>query len=320
MADSMPTFWRTGCAATLGAVLVLLVSAGPGMAGQLPPPPPLPTTGTGTQAPPPAQAAPPPATPTAPANPVPDPTAITQAPGGNQPPALPPIDPSGLVKTTTAPGVPGKIDQVIFVGYDLNPTQQQSLNDLSQAAQTAGAQSTALFANASNPDELINAMQSAVGLAANTIPTGGGGAPVLPGIDSTLPVILAAGLLGASSLLVIAIVVVRKRAPSAPVAAHAAGPRVNAGLAITFANGTRATVRITGARTTIGRAPDSTLVLDDSEASAHHAEILVSREGFRLRDAGSSNGTTVNGQGVTDVYISLGDEIGIGTTTLTLTE
>lgn len=235
-------------------------------------------------------------------------------PNAAQPPAVDPNAPQ-------PPGVPGKIDQVVLVGYDLNPTQQKELNDLSQAAQAGGAQSTALFADAANPDQLVNAMQSAIGLASNTIVPPAGGAPVLPGMDANLPVIVASGLLGASVLLLIAIVLVRRPAGGrAAPAVPASDTRVSAGLSIVRPDGGASTFRITGSRTTIGRAPGNTLVIDDGEASGHHAEILVSRDGFRLRDVGSSNGTRVNGQGVTDVFLSLGDEIGIGGTTLTLTE
>ena len=49
---------------------------------------------------------------------------------------------------------------------------------------------------------------------------------------------------------------------------------------------------------TIGRAPDNTLVLSDSKASSHHAEIRFEAQYYNLVDLGSTNGTFVNGQQV----------------------
>jgi putative peptide zinc metalloprotease protein len=89
---------------------------------------------------------------------------------------------------------------------------------------------------------------------------------------------------------------------------------------MTFADGRTTSFRITGTRTTIGRGEDNVLVVRDGETSTHHAEIVASRERFRLRDVGSANGTTVNGQPVTDVDLRVGDEIGIGTVRLTFTQ
>jgi LPXTG-motif cell wall-anchored protein len=152
---------------------------------------------------------------------------------------------------------------------------------------------------------------------------GGGGAPVLPSTGISAPMV-AAGVLGLGALLLLAgiVVLARRRGAAAGGPAAAAPPalRVSAGLSITLASGALLDYRITGPRTTIGRAPDNALVLNDGEMSSHHAEILASRDGFRLRDVGSSNGTTLNGEAVTDAYLGVGDEIGMGTTRLILTE
>jgi pSer/pThr/pTyr-binding forkhead associated (FHA) protein len=71
---------------------------------------------------------------------------------------------------------------------------------------------------------------------------------------------------------------------------------------------------------TFGRGPDNLLVLHDDQGSDRHAEILASPDGFLIRDLGSANGTTVNGQPVTEAYLKIGDDIGIGTTHLTFTD
>ncbi len=156
--------------------------------------------------------------------------------------------------------------------------------------------------------------------AAPAAPTGGGGAPVLPSTTASLPSILLALLALGACLLLGAIIVLSRRRGGATAAVAVPAPKVSAGLSIAYADGSVTAFRITGLRTTIGRAPDNVLVLADGEASAHHAEITASREGFRLRDVGSSNGTTVKGQPAVDVLLGAGDEIGIGSTRLTFTE
>lgn len=47
--------------------------------------------------------------------------------------------------------------------------------------------------------------------------------------------------------------------------------------------------------TTIGRHPQSLIVIEETTASGHHAEILKDEEDYILRDTGSANGTFVNG-------------------------
>jgi DNA-binding winged helix-turn-helix (wHTH) protein len=46
----------------------------------------------------------------------------------------------------------------------------------------------------------------------------------------------------------------------------------------------------------IGRAPDSTLWIDDSSVSRHHARIVIADSGAVLEDMGSKNGTLVRGK------------------------
>lgn len=74
------------------------------------------------------------------------------------------------------------------------------------------------------------------------------------------------------------------------------------------------TYRLSPGVNSIGRDADSTLCLDASSVSRHHAEIIVSEDGAILRDLGSKNGTFRGEHRVRDgVPLADGDEIWIGT-------
>lgn len=72
------------------------------------------------------------------------------------------------------------------------------------------------------------------------------------------------------------------------------------------------TVPLDSAVLTIGRRPDRDLVLDDDSVSRVHAEIRRLGTSFRLIDAGSVNGTVVNGSRVVDHVLDDGDVIRMG--------
>ncbi len=65
----------------------------------------------------------------------------------------------------------------------------------------------------------------------------------------------------------------------------------------------------------IGRLPESTLVLEDPNVSRQHAEIRPSGTGFVLADLGSTNGSKVNGIKVSERVLQDGDELTFGATT-----
>ncbi len=68
---------------------------------------------------------------------------------------------------------------------------------------------------------------------------------------------------------------------------------------------------------TIGRAPDNVIILDDGEISGHHAVLLPSAGGLEVRDAGSRNGTFVNGAQITAPTLARpGDVIRVGQTNI----
>src|SRR6202140_4448127 len=64
--------------------------------------------------------------------------------------------------------------------------------------------------------------------------------------------------------------------------------------------------------TTIGRAPDSDIVVPDVLASRHHAMLVPTPHGVRIRDTNSINGTFVNGERVKDAVLRENDVVTIG--------
>jgi len=66
-------------------------------------------------------------------------------------------------------------------------------------------------------------------------------------------------------------------------------------------------------RTVLGRSPYSTLVVDGSTISRQHAILELRSEGLVVTDAGSRNGTRVNGTLIQDTQrVSHGDVIHLG--------
>jgi pSer/pThr/pTyr-binding forkhead associated (FHA) protein len=73
------------------------------------------------------------------------------------------------------------------------------------------------------------------------------------------------------------------------------------------------------AQVTIGRAPDSTLVIDDDYASSRHARIYPDDDGWIVEDLGSTNGTWVDRTRITSpTVLPPGVPLRIGRTTLQL--
>ncbi len=65
-------------------------------------------------------------------------------------------------------------------------------------------------------------------------------------------------------------------------------------------------------RLTLGRLPECTITFDDTNVSREHAEIVPDGDGYVLRDLGSTNGSTVNGEAVTHRKLSPEDQIVLG--------
>jgi pSer/pThr/pTyr-binding forkhead associated (FHA) protein len=69
---------------------------------------------------------------------------------------------------------------------------------------------------------------------------------------------------------------------------------------------------LTADTTSIGRADNVDVMLDDVTVSRRHAELIRSSEGWVLRDSGSLNGTYVNRTLIDQVVLHAGDEVQIG--------
>jgi len=78
-------------------------------------------------------------------------------------------------------------------------------------------------------------------------------------------------------------------------------------------------VSLTGAPITIGRAADSTVVLDDDYASSRHARLFADNGRWVVEDLGSTNGTYLDRSKVSHpTPVPLGVPIRIGKTVLEL--
>lgn len=76
--------------------------------------------------------------------------------------------------------------------------------------------------------------------------------------------------------------------------------------------GSKSTHELTEEKITVGRAPDNMIRIDDPSVSGRHAQLLLIDERYQLKDLGSTNGTRVNSEPVTDVFLRVGDRIRFG--------
>ena len=76
--------------------------------------------------------------------------------------------------------------------------------------------------------------------------------------------------------------------------------------------GDRRSFSVVRSTTTIGRREDCDLRIPVGDVSRKHCRLVVSADNVRLQDLGSSNGTYVNGQRVSDTFVNAGDTVGVG--------
>ena len=110
-----------------------------------------------------------------------------------------------------------------------------------------------------------------------------------------------------------------RRAYRAPVLAVPTGSLVPSLLVVTAGSLAGTRLRLGGGPVLIGRAEDSTLVLDDDYASTRHARIVSQGHGYAVEDLGSTNGTYLDRSRITaPTPVPVGVPIRIGRTVLEL--
>lgn len=67
-----------------------------------------------------------------------------------------------------------------------------------------------------------------------------------------------------------------------------------------------------GLSTSIGRTPDNQIVVPVREVSRRHAEVVLTENGYVVKDLGSPNGTFVNGERITEHRLQDEDRIAMG--------
>ena len=76
-------------------------------------------------------------------------------------------------------------------------------------------------------------------------------------------------------------------------------------------------VSLEGEQVTLGRAPDSTIIIDDDYASSRHARIYESEGSWVVEDLGSTNGTWIDRSHITTpTVLPVGAPLRIGRSTL----
>ncbi|MEE8106201.1 MAG: FHA domain-containing protein [Planctomycetota bacterium] len=65
-------------------------------------------------------------------------------------------------------------------------------------------------------------------------------------------------------------------------------------------------------RTTFGRKESNTIPINDANVSSYHCEIVRDLNGYTIRDLGSTNGTLVNSEMITEVQLAHGAKVRIG--------
>ena len=83
-------------------------------------------------------------------------------------------------------------------------------------------------------------------------------------------------------------------------------------------SGTRKDIDLTEKVTLIGRRPECDVRIPLLQISRKHCQIVQDQDRTVVRDLGSSNGTFLNGQRITENVINAGDRISVGTTTFTV--
>jgi len=72
------------------------------------------------------------------------------------------------------------------------------------------------------------------------------------------------------------------------------------------------TIVLSGSRVTLGRLPLNTIQVIDRTLSGFHAEFVLEEDHYRLHDRGSTNGTFINGETITDFHLREACKVSFG--------
>jgi hypothetical protein len=84
------------------------------------------------------------------------------------------------------------------------------------------------------------------------------------------------------------------------------------------AGGAPFSFQFVGTAVGVGRGPDNAISLDDPRVSRHHGRFVARRGTLVYVDAGSSNGSYVNGTRQREIALGAGDVVRVGHSTLTI--
>ncbi len=80
------------------------------------------------------------------------------------------------------------------------------------------------------------------------------------------------------------------------------------------AGGPPVTFDLSAALIGIGRASDNDVIVDDDQVSRHHCQVKLQHGAYSLADLDSRNGTTINGEPISQAALGPGDVVRIGST------
>lgn len=72
------------------------------------------------------------------------------------------------------------------------------------------------------------------------------------------------------------------------------------------------TYELKAERTTVGRVEDNAFQIPDASVSSHHCEIIQQGEGWLVRDLGSTNGSFIEGEQITEATLKKGQILRVG--------
>src|SRR5512141_229391 len=87
---------------------------------------------------------------------------------------------------------------------------------------------------------------------------------------------------------------------------------------VSYRSGTTHEVDLAAVVAVLGRAPNCDIVLNDTKCSRRHATVEDGPDGLVIHDAGSANGTYVNGRRVDHCPLRPGDTVRMGDVSLKL--